>query len=65
MNWPTETRIDLIAHNGEIDAPVYKYKSMLWRINPSGRYAMYLHKGTWRESQRMTNNMVRINGVMV
>ena len=65
MEWPTETHINNVAHNGEQDAPVYKYNGLLFRINPVGGYALYFHKGTWRESQRVTNNMVRTNGVMV
>lgn len=63
--WPEhETAIDNTGRNGECDAPIYHYNCLDWRINPVGLYALYLHKGAWRESQQTTNAVVRLNGVL-
>ena len=65
LDWPGETAIDATARNGECSEPVYMLNGVQYRINPVTSYALYWHKGTWRESQNITNNMVRINGVLV
>lgn len=64
-SWPTDDHISNVGHNGEQDAPIYEYNSMLWRMNPVGRYALYFHKGTWRESQQDTNEKVLADGVLL
>lgn len=64
-NWPDDTHITNVAMNGECDQPVYMINGLQYRINPVGGYALYHHKGTWRESQNITNNMVRSNGVLI
>lgn len=64
ITWPDETAIDLTGINGECDAPIYKYNGLLWRMNPVGRYALYFHKGTWRESQQDTNEKVLAGGIL-
>lgn len=63
-NWPSETMIDLVAHNGEVQEPTYLIDETLWRINPVGNYALYWHKGIWRMSGYMTNAAVRLNGTL-
>ena len=65
LEWPDETAIDRTGINGECTEPVYMLNGVQYRINPKGNYSLYWHKGTWRESQSITNNMVRINGVLV
>ena len=62
MNWPTETHINNVAHNGEVDEPTYRIGDTLYRINPVGNYSLYWSGKKWQESQRMTNAAVRLNG---
>jgi hypothetical protein len=61
-NWPDETRIDATGHNGECDEPVYEMLGHLYRINPVNNYAIVWTGKKWTESQRITNDMVRLNG---
>ena len=58
MNWPTETMIDLVAHNGEPDAPIYELGGQLYRVNPAGGYSLYWNGKKWGESQAVTNDML-------
>lgn len=61
-NWPDETRIDLIAHNGPTGEhyDTYTVGETVYRVNPHGFYALYLHPtGEWRESAHVTNTMLR------
>lgn len=60
MNWPTETAIDQTGLNGEVDAPTYEISGTLYRINPTGGYALYFAgRGRgWRESACVTNEML-------
>lgn len=61
-DWPDETMINLVAHNGECDEPVYEMLNHLYRINPVNNYALVFTGKKWTESQRITNEMVRLNG---
>lgn len=60
--WPSETMIDLVAHNGEAQEPTYKIGLTLYRINPVGNYALYWNGKKWQESATVTNAAVRLNG---
>jgi len=59
-NWPTETMIDLVAHNGEVDEPTHEISGVLYRVNPVGGYALYFAGRVrgWRESACVTNDML-------
>lgn len=60
--WPeTETAIDLTGINGEV--PTIPYKGLECRVNPRGNYALYWHKGSWRESASITNDDILAEGV--
>ena len=38
---------------------IYNIGLAQYRMNPNGRYALYLHKsGEWRESASVTNEML-------
>ena len=61
-DWPEENAINNTSHNGECDAPVYRLFGKLYRINPVNRYALTWTGKKWIESQKITNEMVRLNG---
>ena len=61
-NWPSDDHINNVAHNGECDEPVYEMLGHLYRINPVNNYALVFTGKKWTESQRVTNEMVRLNG---
>lgn len=65
LHWPEETHIDNVAHNGEVDAPVYRIGCTLYRINPAGTYALVWNGKKWMENQHLTNAAVRLNGEIV
>lgn len=62
MDWPTDDAINNTIRNGECDAPVYRLFGKLYRINPVNRYALTWTGKKWIESQKITNEMVRLNG---
>jgi len=64
-NWPDETAINLTCLNGECDEPVYQMFDRLYRINPVNNYALVWTGRKWTESQRVTNECVRLNGFIV
>jgi len=63
-DWPTDDHINQVALNGEVDAPTYEISGVLYRVNPAGRYALYWHKGIWRQSMTTTNERVLTEGVL-
>lgn len=50
MDWPEESRIDIIGQNGNTGEHYPNHK-----INPHGAYSLYEKNGVWKESASITN----------
>jgi len=60
LDWPeSETAIDNTGHNGEVPEFVtYEIGETLYRVNPTGGYALYWSGSKWCESASVRNSQL-------